>query len=37
MAGISKQEILNALKRLGELAVAENEQIELVMMGEPSW
>ncbi len=33
MAGISKQEILDALKHLGELALAQGEQIELVLMG----
>ena len=33
MASITKQEILEALKRLGELAQAQGEQIELVLMG----
>ncbi len=33
MASITKQEILNALKHLGELALAQGEQIELVLMG----
>ncbi len=33
MSVITKQEILDALKRLGELALAQGEQIELVLMG----
>jgi len=33
MASITKQEILDALKHLGELALAQGEQIELVLMG----
>ena len=33
MSVITKQEILDALKRLGELALVQSEQIELVLMG----
>jgi hypothetical protein len=33
MASITKQEILDALRRLGELALAYGEQIELILMG----
>jgi hypothetical protein len=33
MASITKQEILDALKHLGELSLAQGEQIELVLMG----